>query len=1154
MPKPAGTLEVIGREIGQPLRQLEGLLHPEQVFETLAHFGVSFPPELLQHAGFENARKSVSDAARGISPLMADLGAAIDSGDAVGIAAEGLKLLNQIGQVIASFDSLRDAIQAAQPTLPGVTPQQVDDLTNDFPRKLLDLLLVNQLDTVPAVGATLTVLGLLDREFHDGDPVDPTKPDFEIVRLRYERLGSLLSSPADHLKNLYGWDNAGFDGETLLQVLQSVVAAMGLPSRYVPPAGPTPAKLEAFAIDVTVDKSISPPGLLIDMEMPMAANVERTVDLPHPAWKLKLTGEIELDIGATMRVAPPLEVSIEPPQDTLEGQVEVQLEGSPQSPFILIGQANGSRLEVGQISAGALLRLEWDSSSGRATLIAGVSGGLKNGMLLVDTSNGDGFIETLLGGFKLESNFDVGLAWNMKDGVQFQGSATLEISIPTHVSLGPVDIQALYIIGKLGPLPLAVELAADIKAELGPLTAVVSRIGAGIDISFPNEGGNAGPVDLDFRFKPPNGVGLSLDVGVVKGGGYLFFDFDREEYAGALELVFAEWIALKAIGLISTRLPDGSEGFSLLIIITVEFGTGIQLGYGFTLLGVGGIFGLNRIVKIETLSEGVRTGAIESVMFPQDVIANAPRIISDLRRFFPPQRDIFLVGPMAKIGWSTPTLVSVQLGVILEFPSVNITILGVIKVVLPHEDADILRLQVNFIGRIEPSNKLLWFYAELFDSRVLFITLEGGFGLLVNWGDNANFVVSAGGFHPRYNPPPLPFPEPPRIAIALLNESYAKVRIEAYFAVTSNSVQFGARVELFFGISAFAIEGHLAFDALFQFDPFFFSFGLSISLSVKVFGIGLFSVGFSGLLEGPTPWFIQGKGEISLLFFSIKVPFEHTWGESQDTTLDPIAVYPLLEAEFAALTNWRAVVPDNSRLLVALRQLGDTDADDLVLHPVGRLLISQRKVPVNFRLDKVGSQTPADYDRIVVDATLSGGGLLSVSKVEEQFAIGQFKDLDGSSKMSAPGFEPLESGIAIGMPGEQMKTSRGVRRVIRYETIIIDSNFKRHVKRFFAFFAAGYAVLNDFLFTHFLAGNSASHSALSKHQHERMQPFSEVITVQPHQYSVVFNTDNRPMDAAATTFSSQAAASQYMEQQISAHAALTKQVHVVPNTEVNIGA
>ena len=167
-------------------------------------------------------------------------------------------------------------------------------------------------------------------------------------------------------------------------------------------------------------------------------------------------------------------------------------------------------------------------------------------------------------------------------------------------------------------------------------------------------------------------------------------------------------------------MPDKSKGFSLLVIITAEFGSGIQLGFEFTLLGVGGILGLNRVVAIEALSSGIRSGGIESVMFPKDVVANAPRIISDLRQYFPPQRDVFLVGPMAKLRWGTPTLVSGQMGVILEFPSVNITILGVLKVVLPHEDADILHLQVNFIGRLEPANSRMWFYAELYNSRLLF--------------------------------------------------------------------------------------------------------------------------------------------------------------------------------------------------------------------------------------------------------------------------------------------------------------------------------------------------------------------------------------------------------------------------------------------------
>ena len=92
-------------------------------------------------------------------------------------------------------------------------------------------------------------------------------------------------------------------------------------------------------------------------------------------------------------------------------------------------------------------------------------------------------------------------------------------------------------------------------------------------------------------------------------------------------------------------------------------------------------------------------------------------------------------------------------------------------------------------------------------------------GLLVAFGDDANFVVSVGGFHPRFSPPPLPFPSPRRIAISLLNTPVARMRVEGYFAVTSNTVQFGARVEVFFGLDVLNVKGHLAFDALFQFSP-----------------------------------------------------------------------------------------------------------------------------------------------------------------------------------------------------------------------------------------------------------------------------------------------------------------------------------------------
>ena len=367
-------------------------------------------------------------------------------------------------------------------------------------------------------------------------------------------------------------------------------------------------------------------------------------------------------------------------------------------------------------------------------------------------------------------------------------------------------------------------------------------------------------------------------------------------------------------------MPDGSQGFSLLIIITAEFGTGIQLGFGFVLLGVGGLLGLNRTMRLQPLAEGVRSGAVNGIMFPHDVVANAPRIISDLRNFFPPQEGVFLVGPMAKLGWGTPALITLSLGIIIEIPPGNIAILGVLRVALPTDDAAVLVLQVNFIGALEFDKKRVWFFASLFDSRVVFLTIEGEMGLLVAFGDDANFVVSVGGFHPRFSPPPLPFPTPRRVAVSLINTDVARVRIEGYFAVTSNTVQFGASVEVFFGLDEISVQGHLSFDALFQFSPFHFIIEISASFSVNVFGIGLFSVSVSGSLEGPARWRARGTGEISILFFSISVDFDESWGESRDTTQPPVEILPLFKAELQKPDTWRALPPASNALGVSLRK------------------------------------------------------------------------------------------------------------------------------------------------------------------------------------------------------------------------------------------
>src|SRR5262249_49573849 len=190
------------------------------------------------------------------------------------------------------------------------------------------------------------------------------------------------------------------------------------------------------------------------------------------------------------------------------------------------------------------------------------------------------------------------------------------------------------------------------------------------------------------------------------------------------------------------------------------------------------------------------------------------------------------------------------------------------------------------------------------------------------------------------------------------NESYARIHCEGYFAVTPNTAQFGAQASYFFGFSALSVEGSAGFDALIQFLPFHFTVTISTTFSVKVFGLGVYGVDIELTLEGPTRWHAHGTASISFFFFSIDIGIDFTWGDIIDVLLPAIEVLQLLADELAKQSNWRAFLPPGSNLLVSLRQLDPAEAA-FVLHPVGTLRVSQRHLPLDLTLDKIGLQNRA---------------------------------------------------------------------------------------------------------------------------------------------------------------------------------------------------
>lgn len=1039
----AGTLEQLATELAGILGQVGSRMQSARVQETLGLLGLYFPDQLLADAPFVAATNATAAAAQAVEPEVAALLAAIQADNTAQIITRVASVLTKAGQTIQSFTDVANRLQVVGPTLPGVTAPQVTELVTNLPRKLLDLFVASSLDMVPGVGGALTLFGIIDRTEIAGDPNDPTKPRHEKTELHLERLLDLVSRPGDYLTTRFQWGQPGFDGTFLLQALAQLIDRLRLPATYYPPSGGDPAKLDAFAFDISADRSVSPPGLLFEVFLPVGGNVDFPFPAPNKAWLFKAHFDGTLAMGTTARLRPPFTIEITPPTGKVEGKASLTIQGRPVDPFILLGQAGGSRLEVKQVDGEIGVRFAWDAVTSKATVEPIAAASLTGGRLLIDAHEGDGFLATILKNVKIDAPFDLGITWNLSGGVHFSGSGMLEIQIPLNKSLGPVTFLRAYLGAgfKDGTVPL--ELSAAIAATIGPIAASVDRLGVKATLSFPPGGGNVGPVQFDIGFKAPTGVGLEVNAGPITGGGFISFDKDAGRYAGVLALeIFS--VKVSAIGLIDTKLADGSSGYSFLIIISVEFFP-IQLGFGFTLLGVGGICGIHRTINAEALRMGVYAGSLDSIMFPRDPVRNAPQLISDLSRIFPPEQGQFVFGPMAKLGWGTPTLVEISLGIIIELPDpIRIALLGQIAAFFPARDAAIVEIHLDFVALIDFGAKLLSLDATLRDSRIVVWTLTGDMALRLCWGDPPSFAVALGGFHPHFTPPPG-FPPLRRLTLALGAGDYIRVSCQTYQALTSNSLQFGARAELYISVGVY-VRGWMGFDALIIFSPFGFEVDFTAGLEIGVGDIQLAGISFDGSLSGTNPWRVRGTATISLLFFEVSVHPDVKFGSEEKATIPATDPWPPLLAALKDPRNWAALPAAGTVAVTTLALPAGTTAT--VIDPAGRMTWKETVAPLDRTLTKFGSGAPPAPVKFTVDQVTVGASPATATPIRDFFAAAQFEELSDQEKLSRPSFELMQAGLEIA--SASVKAGPSISAPLKYEEDYKDPEHGRRARSLYA--------------------------------------------------------------------------------------------------------
>jgi hypothetical protein len=887
-------------------------------------------------------------------------------------------------------------------------------------RRLLDHLVGSALRQYhPSLYSGLILLKL-------ASPPDPhTERSFV---LHSDRLARWISKPAEIERDLIGWDTPSFDPDVYLSAFTMMLDYIGIASRL---EEEQPACLEpdlTFTVPVPFTKAAyvhafrrntpslqifglrlqaSPASQLGDdagFAMSFYGNAKGSLEAQLGAggdWLTRLDVSGQIEGSPFLSIRPAATRVVEPSGSVLNARLGAGVYHEKSKPALSLLSTDVLKVSAGHPELELVVEAKDDNNS--VVLNARIVGG----EAVIQPTSPDGLLAMLLPEGGVRAVFDVSARLSSRDGLSFEGSAGLDIDIPLTVNIfDGFSLDTLHLRCKAEQSAIIGEVSVTGSGQVGPFLAVVERMG--IDIAISAGGGMPGQdviariagVTVSSGFRPPTGVALGLEIGPLSGGGFLSLDAAAGRYAGALALT-VEALALSAFGVISTRMPDGSDGFSMLAFIRGQFPP-VPLGFGFTLNSVGGLLGINRDLNSDALFGAVRFGAIGKLLAPENPLRDASSLIAQAEAIFPIYDGRHVFGPTLQIGWGAPrNLITLDLALGLTLPEpLRILIIGRVRARLPDEELPLIKLNIDVAGLLDLGAGKFDMEGRLFDSSVSGIGIEGGFAVQMRWGGRNNFAFSVGGLHPGFQPP-TGFPELPRAGVSLANSRNFTLQLTGYFAITSNSLQFGAAADLIAQASGYGLEAHLGFDALIVFDPFGLDAQLRASARIFKGSSTLMKLGLRGRLRGPGPWSVNGSVTFEILFIDIEIGFSKTFGDASSRPAERINVKAIIDAALNEPIRWAA--SGSGPVLARPKANG--------LAPAKEIRFSQDLLPFDTELEHFGGLQIAGPRRFTMTAiSLAGQPVDTGPPPENSFAPGTYLALKEKERLIAPAYENLPSG------------------------------------------------------------------------------------------------------------------------------------------------
>ena len=726
-----------------------------------------------------------------------------------------------------------------------------------------------------------------------------------------------------------------------------------------------------------------------------------------------------------------------------------------------IPRPTGTRLDIGQLALSTSL-----SSAGGDVRVS-----MNDSAFVLDGSDNDSFVRKLLGGTPLRLPFSITLGYASGRGLICEyslpsaspsapgvqnsplagdgpvGSQLIAATIPLGRRYGPLTIlEIAFRLSKAASVTdgdtdlYIVEADVSFSVTASSVYFRLDRLGLGfvLDTSKPKDENNLRFLDARLAISPPIGIAVQVDTQLVSGGGTIFHDKAAGTYFGVLALRLGSSFTLKAFGLVSTKNADGTPGSSFIIIGTLE-GLGWQIG-PVTVDGLGLLFASDRTFDENAVRTALPTGQLKYLLFPTDPVHHTTDIMRPLATFFPALQGSTLIGVLVKLTFGRTNLLRLDLAFIMQFGSAvstRLIVLGRLSSVIPTDTVRVVQLNLDAVGVFDFSAGTAALDAVLVDSKLCGRFPLTGAAAFRRTPGVSGFALAVGGFHPRFAAPPG-FPALPRVTVALTNGDNPKLILQAYLAVTANTVQIGATASLYASACGFSIQGEVGFDVLIQLVPPHFLAEFHAKVQLKRGSTNLFSLSVAGALEGPFPLIVSGKATFSILWWDYTIGFGRTLIDGdQAVAIAPVDALGAVTQALADPRSWRVESSTSADRIVVVRR--DDRPDQVLMHPMGTLSVQQGVVPLNLSrdIDRLGEARPSGARRFAITSVRLGDDVQVLRPVRADFAPGQLFDLTDDERLAAPSFEEMDAGVAFGDDTYTFATSAVVRSAFDYTDVTI---------------------------------------------------------------------------------------------------------------------